>query len=335
VLVTAASSYTGANVVLALLQNGFQVRAGVRTQSRADALSSQLEGATDLSGLSFGLVPDGSLPGAYDEVVKDVSAVIHVAAPLPFPCDDIGKNILQKGVDMNRSLLESCAKTSSVKRVVLTGSADSLFDWSKKLFHDHTYNGTEWTPSTWEEAEKSQTFLDILPAAKKYAEQAAWKFVSDNEGKIGFDLISILPVVTLGPYAGKVSSVKEIGGSAFFVVYKAQTSQEDGEVGPVIIPHAVDVRDVALAHVRALTHGTAGRRYVLSAVCFDNDQVLHLLAKKGYLKRKVEVPDVDPTTKGYFQIDNTATVQDLKIQFRPFEQTVIDTAEQFKDLSTA
>lgn len=214
-----------------------------------------------------------------------VSSGLHaptVAAPLPFPCENIGEKILRKGVDMVLSVLASSTKARTVKRVVLTGSADSLFDWGKGLFHDHTYNGSEWTPSTWEEAEKGQTFLDILPAAKKYSEKAAWEYVQNNKEAIAYDLISILPTVTLGPYAGDIHSIKEIGGSAFFVVYKAQKSQTDDEMGPTIIPHAVDVRDVALAHVRALERGQGGKRYIISAECFDNDQVSVRYSAGGY-----------------------------------------------------
>ena len=35
--------------------------------------------------------------------------------------------------------------------------------------------------------------LELYQASKTLAEKAAWKFVDDNKGKIGFDLVTVLP----------------------------------------------------------------------------------------------------------------------------------------------
>ncbi|CAO1627146.1 unnamed protein product [Parajaminaea phylloscopi] len=330
VLVTAASSYTGAHIALACLADGFRVRAAVRSQGRLDALQHQLKDAPGADRLEYTLVPDGARPSAYLAACRNVAAIVHVAAPLPFPCEDVAATILQKGVDMNTSLLESALATPSVQRVVLTGSADSVFDWDQGLHRPHTYEGSEWTPSTWDQAREGKTFLDILPAAKKYAEQAAWEWVRARSPH--FDLVSVLPTVTLGPYAGAIHSVREIGGSAYFVVYQALKSKRDADVGPVIIPHAVDVRDVATAHARALRSGIAGQRYLVSSRCFDHDEVLHILSDSDLLQRKIEVANVPPATKGYFQVDTEPSRRDLGLIYRPLHDTIVDTARQFEAL---
>ena len=69
------------------------------------------------------VIPDITIPGAYDEVVKDVDAIIHSASPMVFTWQDPSE-IIDPAVKGATSILTSAAKFGkNVQRVILTSSA--------------------------------------------------------------------------------------------------------------------------------------------------------------------------------------------------------------------
>lgn len=86
-LITGATGFIGFKVLLGAPRAGYSVRAAIRSPEKAKALASHpkitASGKTD--NLSFVEVPDIACDGAYDEAIKDVTYVIHLASPLPSP----------------------------------------------------------------------------------------------------------------------------------------------------------------------------------------------------------------------------------------------------------
>ncbi|KAK7591627.1 hypothetical protein V3481_006270 [Fusarium oxysporum f. sp. vasinfectum] len=80
VLVTGANCYTGSHVVIELLKQGFKVRGTVRDLSYSKWLLEHpsVKPHTDEGKVEL-VVANTSKPGDFDEAVKGVSAIIHLA----------------------------------------------------------------------------------------------------------------------------------------------------------------------------------------------------------------------------------------------------------------
>lgn len=77
------TGFVGAWILKILLEQGFTVRAAVRTQAKADYLKN-LFGA-HANKLEFAFVKDITIPGAFDEAVKDMTGIVHSASPMTNP----------------------------------------------------------------------------------------------------------------------------------------------------------------------------------------------------------------------------------------------------------
>ena len=87
--------------------------------------------------LTFAIVPDNTVPGAYDEAAKDCSYIIHVASPLATRPGDL----TAQAIAGTKAILEAAQVNASVKRVVFTASTSSIRPFERMLL-THTYNQT-------------------------------------------------------------------------------------------------------------------------------------------------------------------------------------------------
>lgn len=75
------------------------------------------------------IVPDITIPGAYDDAVKGVRYIVHIASPFSSPDlreSDWETGFIEPAVRGTVGMLESAATTSTVQRVVITGSVLSI-----------------------------------------------------------------------------------------------------------------------------------------------------------------------------------------------------------------
>lgn len=113
VLVTGASGFVGTYTVQALLDAGFAVRGTVRSKEKGEHLVSLSPKA------SYVLVPDMSAPGAYDEAVAGVDAVVHIASPLDGSNTGDPSLVIGPAVAGVTGVLHSLEKANpNVKRIV-------------------------------------------------------------------------------------------------------------------------------------------------------------------------------------------------------------------------
>jgi nucleoside-diphosphate-sugar epimerase len=123
----------GFRVLVNLLEVGYSVRAAVRTAAGFDKIRSLKPVAPYASNLTQIFVPDITAPGAYDEAVKGVKYIIHVASPLDanLPMDvDYEKDMIEPAVKGTLGVLESANKVRGIKRIVITGSVLSIIGFS-------------------------------------------------------------------------------------------------------------------------------------------------------------------------------------------------------------
>jgi nucleoside-diphosphate-sugar epimerase len=70
-----------------------------------------------------------TIPGAFNEALKGIDGVMHVASPMP-PADPKTdpEIILGPAVKMTLGILQDAAEVPSVKRVVITSSVVTLYE---------------------------------------------------------------------------------------------------------------------------------------------------------------------------------------------------------------
>ncbi|KAF5024146.1 hypothetical protein F66182_3780 [Fusarium sp. NRRL 66182] len=198
VLVTGANCYTGSHVVIELLKQGFNVRGTVRDLGYSQwLLEHELVKPSAGQGRVELVVADTSKPQSYDEPMKGISAVIHLAA--------IGEHTPDPNVAFPAALeaamtvCRSAAKEPSVKRFVLASGLWSV-TWPKPgenstitmdMWNDEAIKQA-WAPPPYD----LSRMLEVHMACRAEAEKAVWKFARDEE--LPWVLNSVSPCWTLG-----------------------------------------------------------------------------------------------------------------------------------------
>lgn len=82
ILITGANGFIASHTALQFLQRGYRVRGTVRSLTKASWLLTHplFKPYADNGCLELFVVPDMVVPGAFDEAVKGMSAVAHIAS---------------------------------------------------------------------------------------------------------------------------------------------------------------------------------------------------------------------------------------------------------------
>jgi nucleoside-diphosphate-sugar epimerase len=249
VLVTGGSGFIGSHCILQLLAGGHQVRTTVRSLKReADVHAMLKEGGGDSQSdgrLSF-FVADLENDGGWHEAVAGCEYVLHVASPFP---SDVPKNDDELIVPAREGALRvlRVARDAGVKRVVLTSSFAAI-GYGHPPQND-PFNETDWTDLT-------ADGLTAYVKSKTIAERAAWDFITREGGNLELSVVN--PVGVFGPVLGPDYS------TSILIVQRMMDGAVPGL--PKLYFGAVDVRDVADLHIRAMTHPAAkSERFVAIA----------------------------------------------------------------------
>lgn len=124
VLITGAAGHIGFRTLVFTLQAGYRARVSSRKLAQAEALRNVESIKPYLDSIEFVEVPDFLANGAFDEAVRGVDYVLHLASLIPAPelAGDVKKHILEPAVRGTVGMLQSAAKSNLVKRVVMTSS---------------------------------------------------------------------------------------------------------------------------------------------------------------------------------------------------------------------
>ncbi len=247
VLVTGGSGFIAGHCILQLLEQGYLVRTTVRSLGKEAAARAVLDdaGVTQGDHLSF-VAADLIRDDGWVDAMADVAFVLHVASPVqPGHVENEEDLILPAREGALRVL--RAARRAGVERVVLT-SAFHAVSWGHPHM-DHTFTEKDWTII-------DGPGVDAYGKSKTLAERAAWDFMAAEGGPM--ELTTMLPVAVMGPVMGK-----DISGSNHII--KAMLDGQIPAFPDVFIP-IVDVRDVAAAHIQAMTNrDAAGERFLLSS----------------------------------------------------------------------
>ena len=77
-LVTGATGFIGAHVLDEILRRGHKVRAAVRSKSKAEQIAQARPQYSNL--LEFTFIDDLTSPGVFDDAVKGVDGILHIAS---------------------------------------------------------------------------------------------------------------------------------------------------------------------------------------------------------------------------------------------------------------
>jgi nucleoside-diphosphate-sugar epimerase len=247
ILVTGGSGFIGSHCILQLLATGHQVRTTLRSLKRENDVRSMLKegGAGKADRLSF-IAADLQQDAGWPEAVAGCDYVLHVASPFPSSVPKSEDELIVPARQGTLRVLRA-ARDAGVKRVVLTSSFAAIGYGQKE--QQAPFNETNWT---------NPNGQDVLPYAKSktLAERAAWDFIA-QEGK-GLELSVVNPVGVFGPVLGPDYS------TSILIVQRMMDGAMPG--CPRLCFGAVDVRDVADLHIRAMTHPAAkGERFLAVA----------------------------------------------------------------------
>ena len=186
VLVTGGSGYLGTRLIAALLREGREVRATVRSlDGEAGVREAVRRGGVDDTGLELveaDLTSDDGWPAA----LEGVEEVHHVASPIPSAQPKDPDELIIPAREGTVRVLKA-ARDAGARRVVLTSSFAAV-GYSPKAVRDYTE--ADWTdPDT--------PGLPPYPRSKAIAERAAWDFIGTEGGDT--QLVVVNPTFIAGP----------------------------------------------------------------------------------------------------------------------------------------
>jgi len=314
VLVTGGSGYVGTQLIAALLRDGREVRATVRSLDReADVRAAVRRGGADDAGLEV-VTADLMTGDGWKAAAAGCAEVHHVATPFPAVQPEDPDELVVPAREGTLRVLRA-ARDAGARRVVLTSSFAAVGYTPKP--------GAEYTEDDW--TDPATPGLAPYPLSKVAAERAAWDFMSADGGHT--ELTVLNPTFVLGPIltASVRSSVQLI--KAMF----------DGAM-PVVPRQRfglVDVRDLADLHLRAMAAPAAGKRFL----ALSSDPTLSFLDIADILRRRFgpaadrvptqEAPGEDPPR---LIIHNDRAREELGWRPRGVEATLVDTVQSLRDL---
>ncbi|MFN1218303.1 SDR family oxidoreductase [Chryseobacterium kwangjuense] len=233
VLVTGGSGFVALHAIRQLLDEGYQVRATVRSLKRKDEIVTSLKnaGISEFENLQL-VETDLSADAGWNEAMKNVDHVLHIASPIFLRLPKTEEEMIRPAVDGTLRVLKA-ARDAGVKRVVMTSNFGAVG-------YSHRDPSILITEEIW--TDPNEKGLSAYNKSKVLAESAAWDFIRKESN--GPELTVINPVAILGPsFSEKLSSGFELLKNILDGSMKAI---------PNIELAIVDVRDLVDLHIRAM-----------------------------------------------------------------------------------
>lgn len=334
ILVTGASGYIASWIIEFLLERGYSVRGTVRSIADQGRLAHLKEMALRWEGRLFIYEADLLRHGSFKEAMEGCELIIHTASPFRVQgIRDPQKELIDPALEGTRNVLYSAQESASVQRVVLTSSVAAIYGDACELEDQpkHLFTESVWNVS-------SSISRQPYSYSKTLAEREAWRIA---RSQMQWDLVVINPGFVLGPSLSKRTD----STSTEFIRSLLRGRFRAG--APGLYYGVVDVRDVAHAHIQAgFTPDASGR----NIVCHTTLSILEIagMLEKKYGQHfplpKREIPKwlvqmLAPFLKiprsfirdniGYkVAFDNSRSIHELSINYRPIHETVLDQAAQ-------
>lgn len=337
VLVTGGNGYIASWLIKYLLEDGISVHATVRDPNNEKKVGHLKQIAKDAKGELTLFAADLFDAKAFDAPMQGCEVVFHTASPFVISgIKDADKELVQPALQGTENVLNAVNRVETVKRVVLTASVVGIYGDAADMADD----GVEaFTEAQWNTT--SSVSHQPYNYSKVVAEKRAWEI---NEQQDRWDLLTINPSFVMGP------SLTQASDSASLSTMKQFADGTLKMGAPELYFGVVDVRDVAMAHIKAgYTPGASGRHITDSETMSMLGMGEALRGKFGnaYPFPKKQLPKALLWLVGPFQglerkfvsrnvghklyFDNSYTKRDLDMDFRPAKETVIEHFQQMID----
>ncbi len=328
VLVTGASGFIAEHCIIELLKNGYSVKGSLRSMNREQEVRDAVKTETDDTKLEFcklDLLEDDG----WEDAMWDCDYLMHVASPFVIE-DPKDENELIKPAKEGTLRALNAAKKAGIKRVVLTSSVAAVNSHMMSGTSDHT---------TWTDI--NSKYVTPYQKSKTIAEKAAWDFYNNQDNSNKMELAVINPGGVMGPQLGN-----DLGGASTQIV--SQLISGKFPMIPALSFPFIDVRDVAILHLKAMTTPEAdGKRFIAAhSEPTWMYEVAEVLSAAGYEKIKLKkapsfmlkliglfdnkTKSLVPMLDKYVPCDNSQTVEILNWKPMPWEQAFIEHAKSIE-----
>ncbi|KAI8542495.1 hypothetical protein RHMOL_Rhmol08G0142200 [Rhododendron molle] len=258
VCVTGAAGFIGSWLVMRLLERGYVVRATVRDPANIKKVKHLLELPKADTNLTLWKA-DLNEEGSFDEAIEGCFGVFHVATPMDFESKDPENEVIKPTINGVLSIIKSCTKAKTVKRLVFTSSAGTV---NVQEHQKPVYDENNWSDLDFINEKKMTGWMYFV--SKTLAEKAAWEAAKENN----IDFISIIPVLVVGPFImptfppSLVTALSPITGNEphYSIIKQGQF---------------VHLDDLCESHIFLFEHPEAEGRYI----CSSHDATIYDLGK--------------------------------------------------------
>jgi dihydroflavonol-4-reductase len=318
-LVLGATGFIGGHIALLALKNGYRVRGFRRNPESTGHL-----GDSEIEWVDGDLSDHDSLLKA----MQGMDVVFHAAAfyPTRSKAKEV-ENQVAYAVNEIEGVLEA-AKTAQIKRFVYTSSLTTIGHPPKGM--KRLANETDfYIPGT-------------LAKSSYYEAKIAMETCVLDSASAGFPAVVVNPTAVFGP------------GDVHLTLGRILLAIKRGYVLAWVpaTTNVVDVRDVAIGHLAAAEKGRIGERYILGGFNTSVKTIIDIVASIfkvsrprfsisiNTINRIVKIIDLFPflSTGNHMRaiplwqsLNTSKADNELGMLHRPFEETVVDAMNWFKE----
>lgn len=261
IVITGVSGFLGSWILKMFVEDGsYSIRGTVRDPKNEKKMAPLKEILGDkYSSVEF-FAADLTDRESMIKAVEGCVYVIHTASPFPPSNPKTEDEIIKPAVDGTNAICEACHKYK-VKRMVMTSSTTAIYDYVN--FKE------EVTEDDWVELNSK---VVAYTKSKTLAEKAAWDYQAGLKDDEKFEIVTINPTVIFGPILVKSP----------FATQDMMSGIMTGKVPffPDMYLGFVDVRNVAEAHLLALTKSPPNQRFILCENTYPFSHVGDVLYKE-------------------------------------------------------
>ncbi|KAG2729643.1 hypothetical protein I3760_01G259900 [Carya illinoinensis] len=265
VCVTGGTGYAASWLIMRLLQNGFSVRATVRSDPECKKDISYLTKLPEAIKKLQIFHADLNQPDSFITAIEGCIGVFHLAHPMDINGKEPEKTVTKRALEGTLGILKACLNSKTVKRVIYTSSAATV------LYNDKGLSVSD--ESTWSNLDICKNSKLVNPSylvSKTITERTALEFAEKN----GLDLVTLVLPLVVGPFI--CPTIPSSVSMALAMILSDQVDQYEY----LIYSYMVHIDDVAGAHMFLLEHPNAKGRYICSSVERSIHQLYEFLSSR-------------------------------------------------------
>jgi hypothetical protein len=162
VLVTGANGFIAAHCISVLLCHSHQVRATVRSETKATTTRRALLSAgIDITNLELVVITDPTDEAQFSPVVKDCDAILHLASVFNYDAKpgEFEAKLIIPAVQGTVTVCRAAASEPAVKKVVVMSSFAAVYDAASGPQPGKIYTEADWSPLTYEQGRDAEAVV--------------------------------------------------------------------------------------------------------------------------------------------------------------------------------